>query len=262
MSDQDQVTGQDEPQVVAQSLPDNESPLPSEETVESEIDSEVEESLPESASERTRKEFEKLKDANRKLKEELDARGSRNDLSDYLPSHLTQRQTEEIKTDFVDQNGYVDVNTLNRALKEANDRARRAEDLALSNVKERESRMVQEAHLKHPYLDPRSPQHDRKFYDAVRDRMVRYFSEGVEKPLAEVADEIADFYKPEITPEKVEVEKQKAVEGYKQSQTTRAIINTSPTQKREPANDLDDLRVKTRSGDSTALQERIRRAGL
>lgn len=262
MSDQDQVTGHDDPQVVDQSLPNNEVPLPSTEEVESEIDPEVEGSLPDGVSERTSKEFEKLKEANRKLKEALDAKGSQNDLSDYLPSHLTKREIEEVQTDFVDQNGYVDVNALNRALKEANDRARRAEELALSNVKERESRMVQEAHQKHPYLDPRSPQHDRKFYEAVRDRMVRYFSEGMEKPLAEVADEIAEFYKPAITPEKVEVEKQKAVEGYKQSQTTRAIVNTAPTQKREPANDLDDLRVKTRSGDSTALQERIRRAGL
>lgn len=262
MSDQDQVTGQDDPQVVDQSLPNNESPLPSEEIVESEIDSEVEESLPESVSERTRKEFEKLKEANRKLKEELDTKGNPSDLSDYLPSHLTRRQNEEVPTDFVDQNGYVDVNTLNRALKEANDRAKRAEELALSNVKEREGRMVREAHERHPYLDPRNPQHDRKFYEAVRDRMVRYFSEGVEKPLAEVADEIADFYKPTITAEKVEAEKQKAVEGYKQSQTTRAVVNTVPTQKREPADDLDDLRAKTRSGDSTALQERIRRAGL
>lgn len=263
MSDQDQVTGQDDPQVLDQSLPNNESSLPNEEIVESEIDSEVEESLPESASDRTRKEFEKLKEANRKLKEELDSqRGSQDDLSDYIPSHLTQRQTEEIQTNFVDQNGYVDVNALNRALKEANDRARRAEELALSSAKERERRMIQEAHEKHPYLDPRNAQHDREFYNAVRDRMVRYFSEGIEKPLSEVADEIARFYKPAITPEKVEAEKAKAVEAYQKSQTTRATVNTTTNQRREPVTDMDDLRARTRDGDSNALQERIRRAGL
>ena len=263
MSDQDQITGHDEPQVEDQLLPDNNVPLSSTEEVESEIEPQVEESLPEDVADRTRKEFEKLKESNRKLKSELDAvRGSQNDITDYIPSHLTSRQAEEIQTDFIDQEGYVDVNALNRALKEANDRAKRAENMALTQEKERQNRMVQQAHEKHPYLDPKSEAHDREFYTLVRDRMVRYFSEGVERPLVEVADEIARFYKPSVTPEKVEAEKQQAVDDYKKSQTTRATVNTTPSQPREPATDLDDLRARTRSGDQQALWKRIKDAGL
>ena len=175
---------------------------------------------------------------------------------------MTSRQAEEIQTDFIDQEGYVDVNALNRALKEANDRAKRAENMALTQEKERQNRMVQQAHEKHPYLDPKSEAHDREFYTLVRDRMVRYFSEGVERPLVEVADEIARFYKPSVTPEKVEAEKQQAVDDYKKSQTTRATVNTTPSQPREPATDLDDLRARTRSGDQQALWKRIKDAGL
>lgn len=263
MSDTDQITGQDDPQVVGQSLPNNEAPLSSAEQVESEIEPQVEASLPEDVAERTRREFEKLKESNRKLKEELEAvKGSQDDLTDYIPSHLPTQRGNEIPTNFVDQEGYVDVNTLNRALKEANDRARRAEEMALIQEKERQSRMVQQAHEKYPSLNPKSENMDREFYTLVRDRMVRYFSEGKEKPLVEVADEIAKFYTPSVTPEKVETEKQQAVESYKKSQTTRAQVNPTPTQQREPVTDLDDLRVKTRSGDQNALWERMKRAGL
>lgn len=263
MSDLDQVTGQDDSQVEDQLLPDNNAPLSSAEVVESEQEPQVEESLPEDATERTRKEFEKLKESNRKLKEENERLlGGQDDLTDYIPSHLTSRQREEIQTDFVDQDGYVDVNTLNRALKEANDRARRAEEMALMQEKERQDRMIQQAHEKHPYLNPKSENHDKEFYTLVRDRMVRYFSEGKERPLVEVADEIARFYKPSVTPEKVEAEKQQAVDDYKKSQTTRATVNTTPSQQREPVTNLDDLRAKTRAGDQTALWERMKRAGL
>jgi hypothetical protein len=252
MSDDDQVIGQQEPEGK------QEAPMPSE------VQPAGEQELPVDVSERTRQEFEKLKESNRKLKEELEARKPEQPV-EYGPNYtfLNERQVDAITDDFVDAEGNVDIVGLNKALKLANQRAERAESLVSKIEKRERQKMVVEAHSKHPYLDPNGSAYDPKFYGLVRDRLVREFAEGKDRPLVEVADEIATFYKPVVSEDKLEQVKQDAVEQYKQTQQTKAQVSAvGSTQKRAEEPSYEDLRKRTREGDRSAFAERLRRAGL
>lgn len=247
MSDQDQVTGQDDPQVVDQGLPVTDpEPMPSLEEEVTTEDSEVEESQPS----RTGEQFDKLLEANRRLKEELE---SAKRAKEYGQSVFDSLQPESQPTGY--EQDYVDP--ISRDLSEVK---QTVQDLR----REQEQRMVQEAHQKHPYLDPKNPNFDPQFYTLVRDRLVREMTQGVRRPLGAVADELAGFYKPTITPEKVEAEKKAAVEKDREVRQQKAQVS-QPAQnsaKRVEGPDEDELRHRTRMGDPNAFAERLRRAGL
>lgn len=228
MNDDNQIIGQ-EAQVEQSSQPDEAQVSGAEQ-----VSDEPSMGLPESVADRTKREFEKLKENNRKLKEELEGYRTQ----DYQPSR-------PVVENFVDDEGNVDITTLNKSLKEANERAYRAEQIALETKKDREKKMVAEAHQKHPYLDPDNDSFDSQFYDLVRDRLIRNYSEGREKDITVVADEIAKIYKPT-----------KAVVENK-NETAKANVNQSVS-KRVQTDDLDDLRRRTVQGDAEALRERIR----
>src|SRR3990167_4203721 len=93
--------------------------------------------LPDGVSERTAEEFEKLKAHNTELKQKLEVYKTKTSvLDDLRPSDevplpptpgLTQTEVKEIKSNLVDENGYVDVARLEATLKAADDRARKAE---------------------------------------------------------------------------------------------------------------------------------------
>lgn len=253
MSDQDQVTGQDDPvqDVLDQELPVTDSePMPSSEEEVTTEESEVEDSQPD----RTGEQFDKLIEANRRLKEELEATKRAKDYGQsVLDTALPQYQEPQHETPY--QQEYVDP--ISRELTEVKQAVR---DLA----EERRQKMVEDAHQKHPYLNPKDGNFDPQFYTLVRDRLVREMAQGVKRPLSAVADEIATFYKPAITPEKVEAEKKAAIQEDRKIRQQKAQVS-QPAQnsaRRVEGPDEEDLRHRTRFGDKEAFAERLRRAGL
>lgn len=238
--------------------------------------------LPEEVSERTREQFEKLRQANNELAEKLrrlenseygesvfdyfqsnQVQGKKADTSvataaDY--QHLNQRQVDNIVNNFVADDGTVDIQALNQALVNANKKAEQAVARSQAAVdrlrRSEEKRQVAEAHAKHPWLDPRSPDFDSEGYNLVRDRIVRNMWEGKEQSLAEVADSVTKFYKPRID---VSAEKKKAVEEYKETQAKKAQAGSVSASRAAPRDDasLDDLRKRTLAGDKSALDARL-----
>lgn len=271
MSVTDQDTGQSQVQDV-QSIPQaepQEEPMPSSEVMSStENAPQVESELPEDVSERTKQQFDKLKESNRVLREQLEAKER---LSQYgqsvydFPRQQQPAQQEVNDLDFVDQEGNVDIQGLNKALKEAGERARRAEELAQlsreEQLKRQQAEEIRTAHAKHAWLDPQSPEFDPKGFELARDRMARLMMEGKSFTLVNVADEISQIYKP--TGANVDTAR-KAVDEYKKTQETKAqATSVGGSNQKRTDTELDALREQSRSSDQRerlqAIRERIRK---
>jgi hypothetical protein len=238
------------------------SDLPTEQTNDQSSD---DFSLPENSNDRTKEQFSKLLQSNKELKEKLaqlekpknsesSAFGSVYDTFKTDPFNVT-----ESTDSYVDAEGNVDISKLNKDLKEAKMSALEARALA---QKAREDIEVREAHNKHPYLNPQHSEFDPQFFELVKDRMLRQkFYEGKQISLSDVADQVSSFYKPSALKT---ADTQKAIEDYKKAQS--AIANNAPlsstTRGRQEGPNLEDLRARTRSGDSNAIRERLKAIGI
>jgi hypothetical protein len=242
------------------------------------------EELPEEASERTKKNFEKIREENKKLKEQLAQYGDsvfdafrpqqtaaqpKVDADAY--GNLNQSQVDSITSRFVDDEGNVDINGLNRELSQANQKAAQADQRAarLEDKLERfeESQQVREAHVVHPWLDPKNPAFDPVRFELVRDRILRVkYYEGQPITLLEAADYISQGTS-SASPVNLDKVSEEAVEKYKESQVKRqqGPIETGKGEPRD-TQDLGDLRQRTRyenpSDDAPALEERLANLGI
>lgn len=236
--------------------------------------------LPEGVSERTKAEFEKLKASNKALSDKLSAleRTQQSEsvfdyLSNQVPSnrqapqvdasqysHLNQGQVAHVAQQFVDQYGNVDINRLNQALADANIKAEQAQRRASATeerlLKAEQSRQEREAYGKHSWLNPRSPDFDRRGWELTRDKVLSEMISGRERPLVDIADEISSLYKPQAV---AEADKQKAVEDYQKTQTAKAqqAPASRGVSQTASASERQDLRSRTMAGDVSALEERL-----
>jgi hypothetical protein len=232
--------------------------------------------LPDAASERTKLEFEKLKAHNRDLADKLKQQQSTQYGTNVFESVYGQTPRTQVAPpatplqgrqevpNFVDENGYVDTEALKRSLNEATTRAQRAEQeakLTRDVVRQQEEkRQIKEAHEKYPWLnpDPTNDQFDRDSFELVRDRIVRNMWEGREQSLSEIAEEVSKFHTPSVKSEEI---KEQAVAEFKKTQTVKAqasAVQTGRGQPREENVRLDELRDRTRRGDDSALNERLK----
>ena len=151
-------------------------------------------SLPDNASERTKKEFEKLLNYNKELKakvKELESlkQKQESDVSNFKAGF----ETESDPSDYIDEDGNVDIARLNRDLRFLKSNALEAKALAEDAKNTIE---VEKAVTKHPYLNPASNDYDIQFSELVKDRIARLKLEGKNITLADAADEVLKVYKP------------------------------------------------------------------
>lgn len=244
------------------------------------------EELPEDASERTKKNFEKIREENKRLKEQLAQYGD-SVFDAFRPQqtapqpqqvdtsafgNLNPQQVDSITSQFVDEDGMVDINGLNQALSQANQRASAAEAEARrtreSLERFEESQQVREAHAVHPWLNPKDPNFDPVRFELVRDRILRVkHYEGQPITLLEAADYIAQSAGSQASPVNLDKVSEEAVTKYKESQQKRqqGPIETGKGEPRD-TQDLNELREKTRSenpsDDAPALEERLKNLGI
>lgn len=232
----------------------------------------LEPQLPDGVSERTKEEFEKLKQHNADLKQKLDAYSSKTSvLDDLRPSqpltvetpHLSQQQVEQVKNRFVDENGYVDVASLEVALQKADERAQKAEASA-REASERvqrfeESAQVRAAHATYPQLDPHNTEgFDPKFYELVKNELIGQMMNG-KQDIIEAAKKVSEFYAPKVN---VSQAKQEAVEEYKTKITKRDQATEQPLERgTEQPSERAELIRKTLEGDRDALYKRLQASG-
>lgn len=282
---------QPEPMPSSDQTPPEESPLTPDQGSD-------ELTLPAEASDRTKREFEKLKqrlaEKEARLKE-LET-PPQSDLTTYGTSvfdsfrpqetpqpsvdasqfgSLNQQQVQQIATQFVDPTtGDVDINGLNQALANADARAAQAERAAREAqeriIRFEENLQAKEAHAEFPELDPLNKggringdkPFDPDFWQAVRDRTVtRNYLEGRNLSLVEIAREVSrTYHRPTVDEAKV---KEQAVADYKQTQALRnqGPIEPGRGETRQPFTET-ELRERTRQGDPEALDERLRNLGI
>lgn len=228
--------------------------------------------LPDGVAERTAAEFAKLKEHNAQLKAENELYKSKTSVLDDLrptaevplpptPS-LTQTKVEEIKSAFVDENGYVDVARLEAALKAANTEAKQAKaqaQQAESRVQRfEESAQIRAAHSAYPHLDPKSATFDPKFYELVKNELIGQMMKG-EQDIIQAAKKVSEFYVPKVD---VTEAKEEAVKEYKSKVTKRdqAFEKGEGRGKTEPS-EHEELVRKTLKGDNDALYKRLQASG-
>lgn len=244
---------------------------------------EAEDQLPEDASDRTREQFEKLKKHNEELAErlrQLEEDKKQPDVTesvfdnfrpqDVVPDvpiptqtqfpGLSQKQIAETYEGLVDKDGYLNADLLKSTLKSLQDDARQAKEEARKTREEykqrEENEMVRQAHQEFPYLNPKSKSFDRGFFEAVKNELVSQMMRG-EKDLVAAAKKVSQFYK--VPTETKNEESSKKEEQIKQisalgSSTSRGSIKAS-------IDDDAELIMRTRKGDTSALMERLKRAG-
>jgi hypothetical protein len=179
-------------------MPDNENgQIPVEETttpMPSETKPEVENPLPDEVSERTREQFEKLKETNKELAQKLELLEKVNQppkvsalerLRPNQPVVTPTAPVEEPETDepLTDENGYLDEAHLKKGLddskrraKEAEEKARKAQESAEAAMRRIEEYEVtsekKRVHSAFPEIDPYSAQFNPDLYDQVSKDML------------------------------------------------------------------------------------------
>lgn len=252
---------------------------PIEAEVQPEVDAQPEEQqedLPEDASDRTRREFEKLKKHNEELSRKLAEREAGTPpkpslLDQYVTQptvptvapgaiNLSQNKVEEITKQLWDEEGTIDGQELNRRLalaEQAEARALQAERTAQSAL-ERIARYEADGqkkvlYEKYPELDPDSSEFKEEAYDLVRKEMVdQLWKTGTQDPL-QAADNMSKYWK-----------QSKVSQQQEETLQARNAVNSRPVSGKPSSRatgDYEDLRKRSIFS-KEAMEERIRRAGI
>lgn len=218
----------------------------------------------EGMSDRTREQFEKLRQHNAelaaKLAEKEQTIQQKSVLDELHPiNEAPVSQAEEYQ---IDEDGTVDVAQLNRVLKETQQAAQQARQEAL-NAKARAERLLKEkqeesVHSKFPQLVPGSKDFDPDFFKRVKNELIGQMMEGKENYM-EAAETVSKLFQKSNVEEKVE----QKVEEFKKTTEAKQNINagTGAANNRTYSDD-NELAKRTRLGDLEAFSERLKRAGL
>lgn len=186
--------------------------------------------------------------------------------------YLNQNQIDSITQQFIDQDGTVDVNGLNKALADSNNRAQQA-DMRAQRAEERiarfeETQQVREAHAVHPWLDPKNPEFDANKFNLVRDRILRVqYLEGKPITLLDAANDVLKATGG-ASPVNLDKVKNEAVAQYKEQQASRnqGPIEAGRGETRQPTQTLQEQRERTRTENvlihAPTLEERLRNVGV
>ena len=241
-------------------MPTANEPVQGTEVEETQVSNQEQVGLPEESSERTKQQFEKLKEDLRREREEKEYyRGVASSFS------VTPNQTPEAKeTSFIDPDtGLIKEQVLTEAQKaaiEARDTAKRTEQTVQDYMQEQENKSTFQ---KFPSLNPDSKEFDKEFHVLTRqialDSMVNpqdysnkqlSFIEAAERAHSRLGKTI-DSGKKEAVNE--------AVEAISQKESASLSVGAQSSRSQQAADDLETLQYRSRRGDENALAERIAR---
>lgn len=218
----------------------------------------------EGMSDRTREQFEKLRQHNAelaaKLAEKEQTIQQKSVLDELHPiNEAPLSQAEEYQ---IDEDGTVDVAQLNRVLRETQQAAAQARQEALQ-AKARAEKLAKErseeaVHSKFPQLVPGSKDFDPDFFRRVKNELIGQMMEGKENYM-EAAETVAKLFQKSNVEEKVE----EKVEEFKKTTQAKQNINAGTgTANNRTYSDDAELAKRTQLGDLDAFRERLKRAGL
>lgn len=238
-------------------------------TLEEPTDAPVEGELPEDAKERTRREFEKLKEHNKQLAEEnKKLKGQSQPFPSVLESYLAgpvtpvapvyqqpvyqQPAPQPQPQALIDDQGYVNADVLQRQLEiaelasrkaeEAQERARQAEERITRFEIDNETRKLYESY---PELDPASPDFNEEAYSLVKNELTGQIVNTGRRNALEAANKMSKYFRQQAPNPVLEQRKQ-------------AIQSVGVAQRPISTTDFEDLRRRS-AHDPNALFERLQR---
>jgi hypothetical protein len=223
---------------------------------------ETNEGLPENASERTRKEFEKLREDLRserakRIETERMFGQPQQTTPQFFPNNQQLTQVYDPNTGLLNEEALTDIQ---QKAFQAEQRANKAEQAIANFQIEQQSR---EAYTAHPELDPKSRDFDEDLNKRTRafalDSMI-HPEDYSGKQLS--FKEAADFAKSSLAPKKVEEAKkvaaQEAIEQLTPKEQASLEAVGSPDRRSQVEQPLEDLRFRSRKGDQDAIVERLK----
>ena len=264
----DELNGQE---TIVEEKPQETMPV-SEKPVETKVE---EQDLPEDSSDRTKEQFEKLKQSNKELAERLrqlevpQTKPQESALDSLTPktevpdssayNNLSQGDIDKQFDSLVDANGYVDLALLKKTLAEANKQAQEASlnaKQALTSLQElTQNEQTRQAHHKYPELDPTSEKFDERFYSLVKNELIGQMMKG-EKNFVKAADEVSKWYSPSAISK--QAEEQKAKDSLTKEQQVRQINATGTGASSKVYSNKEDLMTAVRQGKPGALAEALK----
>lgn len=222
-------------------------------------------SQPDGVSDRTKEQFEKLTEANKRLKEENEKLKTNTPTPSVLESlrpqdnfpSVSSAQAQQIQEQVFDEQGFVDPNLLNQKLAQAEQTAQQA-ILAAQQAQQQlrtfeETQQTQQVYQKYPQLDPNGKQFDPQFYARVKNELIGQMMQGKEN-LLEAAESV------DLAFNQTSQTQAKEEEARNLKQQASSTIGAS--QGASAPVDHDYLVEETRKGNPDALAERLKRAGL
>lgn len=238
--------------------------------------------LPEEVKERTKAEFEKLKEANRLLKQELEAsrpkpqsvleslrpQGGQVDKKEIATliednTDLKGSEVDDVIKQLVDEDNYLDTDKLKKVLADnsrkmsmAEQRAAKAEEVAKMAsekvTKFEETEQMKRVYQEFPTLNPESENFDERFFQLVRNEMIGQMMENGQQDLTAATKKVMDIYRPG----EAEAKKLEAAT----TQREQASAGVSAAQGKADLNH-EDLVNRTKKGDREAIYARLQAAG-
>lgn len=238
--------------------------------------------LPEEVKERTKAEFEKLKEANRLLKQELEAsrpkpqsvleslrpQGGQVDKKEIATliednTNLKGNEIDDVIKQLVDEDNYLDTDKLKKVLADnsrkmsmAEQRAAKAEEVAKMAsekvTKFEETEQMKRVYQEFPTLNPESENFDERFFQLVRNEMIGQLMENGQQDLTAATKKVMEIYRPG----EAEAKKLEAAT----TQREQASAGVSAAQGKADLNQ-EDLINRTKKGDREAIYARLQAAG-
>ncbi len=225
--------------------------------------------LPDQVKERTAAEFEKLKESNRQLSQELKTLKGGNpsptSVLDELRPHagtvpqatVPAASSQPLTQSVIDEGGYVDASLLNSTLKSAKDQAEEAKRIAQQTQSEiqrfQESQVVAAVHRDYPEIDPNNQDHfDPAVYDFVKNELVAQLLAGQNQDLPAAAAKARQTLGKSNTPA-----------ARKENISSREVASAPTGTGRSIPDSVtqNDLVEGTRRGDKDAIFKRLQASG-
>jgi uncharacterized coiled-coil protein SlyX len=187
--------------------------------------------------------------------------------------YLNPQQVQNLTQQYIDADGNVDIQGLNKAVSDANQNAyqaqQRLQTLEQKIARSEETQQAREAHALFPEIDPLNKEKfNPKLFEAVTDRTMRFYATGQLEGyggtvrLVDIARQVIGD-QPQVNHQQIE---QEAIRKYEETKKSR---NQGPFEsasgERQPDTTLSDLRSQTRAGGEKgdkALDARLKALGI
>ena len=222
-----------------------------------------ESSLPDEASERTRQNFERMREKASTFEQELKAERGRREYLESVFNSINQPKQVEAPTPIYDpETGLLNEKVLTdvqRRTTEAEQRAQRAEAAVQGYLRQQEE---SEAFTAHPELKPDSKDFNKTLHNLTRsiltDSLLNpHEYNGKQLSFKEAADLAKNVSKPVIEQARQDGAKQ-ALEQLTPKEQAALEATGTPTRRAEVNSNLADLQRGTRKGDDGSILERLK----